>query len=66
MVFEMDRGAWMILVMGFDGAEALRIKKEFVSAFDRLEQIAMGKSMQMVPSADQLISQAATGIRRSQ
>jgi len=36
-MFEMDRKAWMILVMGFTGPEALKFQQDFVDAFDRME-----------------------------
>jgi Rha family phage regulatory protein len=36
-MYEMDRNAWMILVMGFEGEKALQFKQDFIDAFDRME-----------------------------
>ena len=37
-MYEMDRKAFMILIMGFEGKEALEFKKNFVDAFDAMEE----------------------------
>ena len=36
-MYEMSRKAWMILVMGFEGPEALKFKQDFVDAFDAMK-----------------------------
>ncbi len=55
---DMTRDGFMFLVMGYRGKKAAQIKEAFIAVFNMYEQIAMGKSLPTVASADMMVQQA--------